>query len=57
MSTAIVWIAHPTDVRSATLSRGRHILRDNPISYPEKDLQRGDWESPAITVTVAIPES
>jgi hypothetical protein len=33
------------------------ILRDNPISYPVKDLQRGDWESPAITVTVAIPES
>ena len=33
------------------------LLRDNPVSCPVRDLERGEWETPAITVTVAIPVS
>jgi hypothetical protein len=31
------------------------ILRDNPISCPVCDLKRGEWETPAITVTIPVP--
>ena len=33
------------------------LLRDNPVSCPVRDLKRGEWETPAITVTVAVPFS
>jgi len=33
------------------------LLRDNPVSCPVRDLKKGEWETPAITVTVAIPVS
>ncbi|MFI5110166.1 MAG: hypothetical protein ACHP78_15175 [Terriglobales bacterium] len=31
------------------------LLRDNPISCPVRDLKRGEWETPAITVTIPVP--
>lgn len=31
------------------------ILRENPVCYPVRDLQRGMYEVPALTVTVAVP--
>ncbi len=31
------------------------LLRDNPISCPVHDMKRGEWESPAITVTIPVP--
>jgi hypothetical protein len=34
---------------------GDAILRDNPISYPVHDGQRGQVETPAIAVTIAVP--
>jgi hypothetical protein len=33
------------------------LLRENPVCCPVRDLKRGEWEIPAITVTVAIPVS
>jgi hypothetical protein len=33
------------------------LLRDNPVCCPVRDLKRGEWETPAITVTVAVPLS
>jgi hypothetical protein len=33
------------------------LLRENPVCCPVRDLKRGEWETPAITVTVAIPIS
>lgn len=33
------------------------LLRDNPVSYPVRDAKRGEWEAPAITVTIAVPAS
>lgn len=33
------------------------LLRENPVCCPVRDLKRGEWETPAITVTVAIPVS
>jgi len=53
-------IVHEEEIMSAIPSEvigGDTILRDNPISYPVQDLQRGYSESPAITVTVPIPET
>lgn len=31
------------------------LLRENPVCCPVRDMQRGEWETPAITVTVALP--
>jgi hypothetical protein len=31
------------------------ILRDNPISYPVHDLNTGERDTPAITVTIPVP--
>jgi hypothetical protein len=33
------------------------LLRENPVCCPVRDLKRGEWETPAITVTVAVPVS
>lgn len=33
------------------------ILRDNPVSYPVHDAQKGLYETPAITVMVAVPSA
>jgi len=33
------------------------LLRENPVCCPVRDLIRGEWETPAITVTVAVPIS
>ena len=33
------------------------LLRENPICCPVRDLKRGEWETPAIVVTVAVPVS
>jgi hypothetical protein len=33
------------------------LLRDNPVSCPVRDLKRGEWETPALMVTVAVPFS
>jgi len=43
-------------LRSDLRSIGRDtILRENPVCCPVCDLKRGEWETPAITVTVAVP--
>jgi hypothetical protein len=31
------------------------ILRDNPVSFPVHDGQRGLYDIPAVTVTIALP--
>ena len=31
------------------------LLRDNPISYPVQDAQAGLTDTPAVTVTIAVP--
>jgi hypothetical protein len=33
------------------------LLRENPVCCPVRDLKRGEWETPAITVSVAVPVS
>jgi hypothetical protein len=33
------------------------LLRENPVCCPVRDLKRGEWETPAIMVTVAVPFS
>jgi len=33
------------------------LLRDNPVSCPVRDFKRGEFETPAIRVTVAVPVS
>jgi hypothetical protein len=51
-------IVHEEDVIAAissVVTGADTILRDNPVSYPVQDLQRGYWETPAVTVTVPIP--
>jgi hypothetical protein len=53
-------IVHEEDILSALPSvviGGDTILRDNPISYPVQDMERGVWDSPAVTLTVALPIS
>jgi hypothetical protein len=41
-----------------TVPIGREtLLRENPVCCPVRDLKRGEWETPAITVTVAVPVS
>jgi len=53
-------IVHEEDIVSSipSVPVGRDtLLRDNPISCPVRDLKRGEWETPAITVTVAVPLS
>lgn len=33
------------------------ILRDNPVSFPVHDAKRGVTDTPAVTLTVAVPLS
>jgi len=33
------------------------LLRENPVCCPVRDLKRGEWETPAIMVAVAVPFS
>lgn len=33
------------------------LLRENPVCCPVRDLKRGEWETPAIMVNVAVPFS
>jgi hypothetical protein len=51
-------IVHEEDIISAipsTVIGGDTILRDNPVSFPVQDLVRGEWDTPAATITVAVP--
>jgi hypothetical protein len=51
-------IVHEEDIIAAipsTVIGGDTILRDNPISFPVRDLGRGEWDTPATTITVAVP--
>jgi len=53
-------IVHEEDIVSAipNVPIGRDtLLRENPVCCPVRDLRRGEWETPTITVTVAIPVS
>jgi hypothetical protein len=53
-------ILHEEDIISALDSvviGADTILRDNPISYPVHDGARGEYEIPAVTMTIAIPSS
>jgi hypothetical protein len=33
------------------------LLRENPVCCPVRDAKRGEWETPAIAVIVAVPVS
>lgn len=33
------------------------LLREHPVCCPVRDSKRGEWETPAITVTIAVPVS
>jgi hypothetical protein len=51
-------IVHEEDIMSiipSTVIGAETLLRDNPISYPVHDLKTGERDTPAITVTVAVP--
>jgi hypothetical protein len=51
-------IVHEEEIMSripSTVIGADTILRDNPISYPVRDLQTGERETAAITVTIAMP--
>jgi hypothetical protein len=51
-------LVHEEDIMSkvpSVLIGSDTILRDNPISYPVHDLQKGEMDTPAITVTFALP--
>lgn len=53
-------IVHEEDIMSKlpTVVIGADtILRDNPVSYPVHDAERGPHEIPAVTVTIAVPNS
>jgi hypothetical protein len=45
-----------TSIPSVPIGRDT-LLRENPVCCPVRDLKRGEWETPAITVTVAVPLS
>ena len=51
-------IVHEEDIIAAipsTVIGGDTILRDNPVSFPVQDAERGEWDTPAATITVAVP--
>jgi hypothetical protein len=51
-------IVHEEDIIAAIPSvfiGADTILRDNPISYPVHDGARGLRDTPAVTVTIAVP--
>lgn len=51
-------IVHEEDISSqlsSVLIGADVILSENPISYPVHDGTRGEWDTPAVTVTVALP--
>src|ERR1039458_4573334 len=51
-------IVHEEDIIAAIPSvviGADTILRDNPVSYPVQDANGGVRETPAITVTMAVP--
>jgi hypothetical protein len=53
-------IVHEEDIVShiPSVPIGRDtLLRENPVCCPVRDFKRGEWETPAITVTVAVPVS
>lgn len=53
-------IVHEEDIVSAIPSvfiGADTLLRDNPISYPVRDAKRGEWELPAVVVTIAAPSA
>jgi hypothetical protein len=39
----------------STVIGGDTILRDNPVSFPVQDAVRGEWDTPAATITIAVP--
>lgn len=54
------YIVHEEDIMSKlprVVIGADTILRDNPVSYPVHDAQRGPHEIPAVTITVAVPNS
>ena len=51
-------IVHEEDIIGAipsTVIGGDTILRDNPVSFPVQDGEHGEWDTPAATITVAVP--
>jgi len=51
-------IVHEEEIIAAipsTVIGGDTILRDNPVSFPVQDAERGEWDIPAATITVAVP--
>lgn len=53
-------IVHEEDIMSripSVVIGAETILRDNPISYPVHDLETGERDTAAITVTIAVPKS
>jgi hypothetical protein len=53
-------IVHEEDIMATipqTVIGADTILRDNPISYPVMDLKRGTWDTPAVSITIAVPVS
>ena len=53
-------IVHEEEITSMIPSvfiGGDTILRDNPVSYPVQDGQTGLTDTPAVSVTIAVPRS
>ncbi len=53
-------IVHEEEIMSKIPSvyiGGDTILRDNPVSYPVQDGQTGLTDTPAVSVTIAVPKS
>lgn len=51
-------IVHEEEILSvipSTVIGGDTILRDNPVSYPVQDAERGVWDTPATSVTIPVP--
>jgi hypothetical protein len=51
-------IVHEEDILSALPSvviGGDTILRDNPISYPVHDAEKGVWDTAAVMVMIPVP--
>jgi len=51
-------IVHEEDIIAtipSTVIGGDTILRDNPASFPVQDAERGEWDTPAVTITVPVP--
>lgn len=51
-------LVHEEDIIAAipsVLIGAETLLRDNPISFPVHDGNRGEWETAAVAVTIPVP--